>query len=82
MIWLLLLLAFFIPRITIILLWFFSGWFHGIFSTTLWPILGFLFLPATLLWYTVVFHYFDNNWGLIPVIGIIITLLIDLSPSR
>ena len=28
------------PRLAIALLWFFTGWFHGIFPTILWPLLG------------------------------------------
>ena len=37
------------PRILILALWFFSTWFVGIFATLLWPILGFIFAPTTLL---------------------------------
>ncbi|MDP4173054.1 MAG: hypothetical protein Q8933_03720 [Bacteroidota bacterium] len=81
MVWLLFLLAFLIPRISIILLWFFSSWFQGMFHTLLWPILGFIFLPATLLWYSIVYNYFDNSWTLIPVIGLIIALIVDISPG-
>lgn len=48
----LVLLALALPRLTIALLWFFSNWFHGLFDSILWPILGFVFLPTTFLWYT------------------------------
>ena len=47
-------LALAVPRVVILLLYFFSNWFTGIFSTILWPVLGFIFLPTTLLWYTAV----------------------------
>jgi hypothetical protein len=79
---LLALLALAVPRVVILLLWFFTSWFQGVFSTILWPILGFIFLPTTLLWYTAVQHWFGGHWGLWPVIGIVIALLIDLSPAR
>lgn len=82
MIFVLLILAFFVPRISIILLWFFSSWFDGVFKSMLWPILGFIFLPATTLWYSVVINWFDNSWSTIPVIGLVVCLLIDLSPAR
>ena len=38
------------PRLVIALLWLFSSWFAGIFSTGLMILLGFIFLPTTLLW--------------------------------
>lgn len=81
MIWLLFILAFLVPRITIFILWFFTSWFHGIFNTFLWPLLGFIFLPATLLWYTIVYHYFDNSWSLIPIVGLVIAIIVDISPG-
>jgi hypothetical protein len=74
--------ALLIPRITIALLYFFTNWFQGIFSNLLWPLLGFIFLPTTLLWYSAVQHWFNGQWGVIPVIGIIIALIIDIAPAR
>jgi hypothetical protein len=78
---LLTLIALAAPRLVIVLLWFFTRWFAGIFPGILWPILGFLFLPTTLLWYTAVQHWFAGQWTFWPVVGIVIALLIDLSPA-
>ena len=78
---LLTLLALATPRLVIILLWLFTYWFRGLFTTPLWPILGFVFLPTTLLWYTAVLHWFGGQWTLWPVVGLIIALVIDLSPA-
>ena len=78
---LLALIALAAPRIVILLLWFFSTWFTGLFTSLLWPVLGFIFLPTTLLWYTVVLHWFGGQWTLWPIVGIVIALLIDLSPT-
>jgi hypothetical protein len=69
------------PRVVIVLLWFFSHWFHGVFPTILWPVLGFIFLPTTLLWYVAVLHWFGGHWTLWPVVGLVIALLIDVSPA-
>jgi len=71
------------PRLVILLLWFFSTWFNGIFPQNylLYPVLGFIFLPTTLLWYTAVLHWFGGQWTLWPVIGLIIALAIDVSPA-
>jgi hypothetical protein len=79
---LLLLLALVTPRLVVALLWFFSHWFQGVFTTILWPILGFIFLPTTLLWYTAVHHWFGGAWSFWPVVGLVLALLIDLSPAR
>lgn len=79
---LLLLLALVTPRLVVALLWLFSHWFQGVFTTVLWPILGFIFLPTTLLWYTAVHHWFGGAWSFWPVAGLVLALLIDLSPAR
>jgi hypothetical protein len=70
------------PRLVIALLWFFTNWFQGIFNGILWPILGFIFLPTTLLWYTAVQHWFGGQWTVWPIVGLIVALVIDVSPAR
>src|SRR5919109_1505790 len=79
---LLAILALLAPRIAIVLLWVLTTWFDGLFTSSMWPILGFIFLPTTLLWYTVVQHWFGGVWSLWPIVGVIIALLIDVSPAR
>ncbi len=74
-------LALLAPRLVVVLLWLFTDWFRGIFGMVLWPLLGFVFLPTTLLWYTAVRHWFHGQWTLFPVIGIIVALAIDVSPA-
>ena len=76
------LLALLVPRITIVLVWLGTNWFTGLFNTALWPLLGFIFLPLTLLWFTAVQHWFGGEWSAIPIIGMVIAVLIDLSPAR
>ena len=76
------LIALMAPRFLILLLWIFTSWFKGIFATALWPILGFIFLPTTLLWYTAVQNWWDGRFGLWQIVGLVIALLIDLSPSK
>jgi hypothetical protein len=75
-------LALLTPRLAVALLWFFSTWFVGLFSSLLLPILGFIFLPTTLLWYSVVLHWFGGAWTLWPVVGVVVSLLIDLAPVK
>src|SRR5262249_30952978 len=70
------------PRVAIVLLWFFSTWFKGLFDNLLWPILGFIFLPTTFLWYTAVQHWWGGQGTLWPIVGIVLALMIDLSPAQ
>ena len=69
------------PRLVIAVLWIFSGWFDRVFQGPLWPVLGFVFLPTTLLWYTAVQHWFGGAWTFWPVVGLVIALAIDVSPA-
>jgi hypothetical protein len=69
------------PRIVIAALWFFSNWFKGMFPGLLWPLLGFIFLPTTLLWYTAVQRWWAGQWTLWPIVGLVIALMIDISPA-
>jgi hypothetical protein len=43
---------------------------------------GGLVLPTSLLWYTVVVNWFGGVWSLWTIIGLIIALMIDVSPAR
>jgi len=79
---LLAILAVLTPRIAIVVLWLFTSWFDGLFALTLWPILGFIFLPTSLLWFTVVLHWFGGVWSPWAIVGLIIALIIDVSPAR
>lgn len=78
---LLALLALLTPRLVIVLVWLLSDWFRGVFPSVLWPVLGFIFLPTTLLWYTAVHHWFGGKWTFWPILGIILALIIDVSPA-
>ena len=69
------------PRLLIIVLWFLTNWFRGMMDNLLWLVLGFIFLPTTLLWYTAVQHWFGGQWTLWPVVGLVVALAIDVSPA-
>lgn len=75
------LLALAVPRGVIIALWLLSDWFTGVFETMLWPVLGFLFLPTTLLWYSAVQNWYGGEWGLWQIVGVVVALMIDTSPG-
>ncbi len=78
---LLALLALFIPRVVIVVVWLFSTWFEAAFDTLLWPILGFLFAPTVLLWYSVVVNVYGGVWSTVPIAGMVVAVLVDFSPA-
>ncbi len=72
---LILFLGFFFPRIVVVLLYFFTGWFRGAFDSILIALLGLIFLPLTTLWYGISEAYFSSN---VQMIGLIVAVLLDL----
>ncbi|MEM8528803.1 MAG: hypothetical protein AAGG68_29480 [Bacteroidota bacterium] len=76
------LLGLFFPRILIVVLYFFTQWFSGVFDSILWPLLGFIFAPFTLLWYSVVINYFGGQWDGISIIGMVVALAVDFGVTR
>ncbi|MDP2648189.1 MAG: hypothetical protein Q8P35_03045 [Candidatus Yanofskybacteria bacterium] len=71
------------PRLAIAYLWFFTGWFRSVFSANiLWPLLGFIFAPYTLLWYTAVQNWYSGTWGIWQIIILVVAIIADLSSSR
>ena len=75
------LLALLLPRVTILALWLLTPWFEGVFGNALLPLLGFLLLPTTLLWYSAVMNWFGGQWDIVPIVGLVIAVLLDLSPT-
>ena len=69
------------PRLIIVVLWLFTGWFDGMFDTALWPILGFVFLPTSFLWFTAVQNWNAGEWGALQIVLLVIALSLDVSPA-
>ena len=61
---------------------FVTGWFAGVFHTKGWPILGFIFMPRTMLWYSVVAHWWGGHWGFWQYVLLIIAILGDLGAGK
>ncbi|HLD63483.1 MAG TPA: hypothetical protein VI913_01150 [Candidatus Peribacteraceae bacterium] len=75
---LVLLLGLIAPRLVMIVLWLFTGWFTNVFDTFVIPVLGFIFLPYTLLWYSVVQNYWGGTWGFWQIAFMLLALALDL----
>jgi hypothetical protein len=75
---LLALLAVAFPRVAIVLLWLFTNFFAVLRPNILIPILGFLFLPLTLIVYTYILHAYAGHMGITQLIFIFIAVVVDL----
>lgn len=74
---LLTLIAMAFPRFVIVLLALFSNWFGRAYGGMLIPLLGFFFLPYTLLWTSVVYNVYDHQWGVLQIALLVLALLLD-----
>ena len=66
-----------VPRLTILVLAFFSDWVGDAYQSNLTPFLGFLFLPLTTLAYALAIHASESVQGIYLVL-VVIAVLMDL----
>ncbi len=69
------------PRVAVAAVWLFSTAIHSAFPNLLWPVLGFLFAPLTLLAWTWSMHEFAAIEGL-GLAAVIVAALFDLGLLR
>jgi hypothetical protein len=78
---LLTIVALLFPRITILVLWIFTHWFSGVFSSMIWPVLGFIFMPLTMLWYSVVINHYGGQWNPMTIAVMVLAVVIDIGSN-
>lgn len=66
------------PRLVIIGVVIFSDYIGQAYQTTVWPLLGFFFLPLTTLAYAWAWHYGAGHVQGIGLAAVVIAVLIDL----
>lgn len=71
-------IALFTPRLALVLLWIFSDWLGRAYETTLWPLLGFLFMPYTTLAYAWAWHRGAGSIEGLGLAVVVLAVLIDL----
>jgi hypothetical protein len=71
-------LALFMPRLAIVLVWLFSDYLGEAYQTTLWPVLGFLFMPLTTLAYAWAVHAGDGSVSGVGLVVVVLAVLMDL----
>jgi hypothetical protein len=75
---LLALLAVFFPRIAVVLLWLFTSFFNNVYQGVVIPILGFLFLPLTLIVYTYLLKTHTGPMTTQGMVFLFIAVILDL----
>jgi hypothetical protein len=62
------------PRLVMFFIWLLTDWFSRAFETTLWPLLGFLFMPfTTLAWMAAMLnnnHRLDGWWIALFIVAV------------
>lgn len=70
-------LALVTPRLALVLVFLFSGYLGRAFETTVWPLLGFLFMPLTTLAYAWAINTHGSVVGVYLAV-VVVAVLIDL----
>lgn len=65
------------PRVAIVLLYLFTTFFNHVYTSVLIPLLGFIFLPLTLITYTYLLNA-HIAMGLGSMVALFIALILDL----
>ncbi|MGE3809715.1 MAG: hypothetical protein AB7K24_34040 [Gemmataceae bacterium] len=71
-------LALFAPRVVIILVAIFSNYIGESFTSWVWPVLGFFFLPMTTLAYAWAWHLGGQQVEGVGLVIVIVAILFDL----
>lgn len=71
------LIAFFAPRLALFLVWLFSNYLGQAYQSVVWPLLGFFFAPYTTLAYAWAINANGSVSG-VYLVGVIVAALLDL----
>src|SRR5438105_133512 len=74
----LVIIALFLPRVALLLIWLLTGWLGKAYETVLWPLLGFFFMPYTTLAYMAAMlnnnQQINNGWLVLLIVAVIVDL--------
>lgn len=75
---LLVIFSLFIPRLIMFGIFLFTNWFSLAYSTLIWPLLGFIFMPYTTLAYLAAMlnnnHQLTGGWIVLVVVAVLVDL--------
>jgi hypothetical protein len=72
------LFAIFMPRVALVIIFFFTNWVERSFQTVIWPLVGFLLMPyTTLAWMGAMLfnnHQVSGAWIVVLVVAVVMDL--------
>lgn len=68
------------PRLVLFILWLVTDYISSAFESSLWPFLGFVFMPWTTLWCAYV--YSNGGFGVFSAIILVFCVLVDLGEKE
>ena len=71
-------IAIFMPRVALVLIYLFTNWIEQSFQTLLWPLLGFLLMPYTTLAWMCVMLFNARQMSGIWIIVLVVAVVMDL----
>lgn len=75
-------IALFLPRLTMFFIWLLTDWFGRAFDSWIWPLIGFFFMPYTTLAYMGAMLNNNHQVSGIWLVLLIIAVIVDLGGHR
>lgn len=75
-------IALFLPRLTMFFIWLLTDWFGRAFDSWIWPLIGFFFMPYTTLAYMGAMLNNNHQVSGIWLVLVIIAVIVDLGGHR
>lgn len=66
------------PRLVMFFIWLLTGWFGQAYSSALWPVLGFFFMPYTTLAYMAAMLNNNHQVGGMWLVLLIVAVVVDI----
>jgi hypothetical protein len=76
---LIVLVAWFAPRVTLFFIFLLTNWFGQAYETVIWPLLGFIFMPFTTLAYMAAMLNNENQLSGWWIVLIVVAVVADLT---
>ena len=71
-------IALFVPRVFMFFVWLLTHWFGAAFESTIWPVLGFFFMPYTTIAYMAAMlrndHAVSGGWLVLLIVAVFVDL--------
>lgn len=74
-------IIFAIPRLILVVVWVFYRFWLAPVQEWYWLLIGFIFLPYSLLWYCAIYNWYGGTWGWWQIGVMIVAIIADLTSN-